>query len=205
MEDITDKDYNHAQKLFEEFCIDIGDYNDSEVQCDILLLADVFEKFRDTCIDIYRLASSSFLSAPGLSWKVCLKKGDVKLELWTDIYMLLMIEVGIRGGTYQSTHRYAKANNTCMKKSDKRTESSYLTYLDVNDLYGWTMSQKLPLNGFKWQKDLSRFNEAFLKNHNENSDVEYFLEVDVEYPKKLLGSHIDLPFLPERKSRKSSL
>ena len=67
------------------------------------------------------------------------------------------------------------------------------------------MSQKLPVNGFGWVNDVSRFIEGFIENDNENSDVEYFLEVDVEYPKKLLGSHIDLPFLPERKSRKSSL
>ena len=113
--------------------------------------------------------------------------------------MLLMIEVGIRGGMCQSVHRYAKANNKYMKKYDKNIESSYLTYLDVNNLYGWTMSKKVPVNGFKWENDLSRFNEDFIKNYNENSDIGYFLEVDVEYPKKLFGSHKDLPFLPERK------
>ena len=113
--------------------------------------------------------------------------------------MLLMIEEGIRGGMCQSTHRYAKANNKYMKKYDKKIESSYLTYLDANNLYGWAMSQKLPVNGFKWVNDLSRFNEDFIKNYNENSDIGYFLEVDVEYPKKLFGSHKDLPFLPERK------
>ena len=113
--------------------------------------------------------------------------------------MLLMIEGGIRGGMCQSAHRYAKANNKYMKNCNKNIESSYLMYLDVNNLYGWAMSQKLPVNGFKWENDLSRFNEDFIKNYNENSDVGYFLEVDVEYPKKLFGSHKDLPFLPERK------
>ena len=72
-------------------------------------------------------------------------------------------------------------------------------YLDASNLYGKAMSQKLPVNGFKWEDDLSRFNEDFIKNYNENSDVGYFLEVDVEYPKKLFSSHKDLPFLPERK------
>ena len=113
--------------------------------------------------------------------------------------MLLMIEEGITGGMCQSTHKYAKANNKYMKNYDKSIESSYLTYLDANNLYGWAMSQKLPVNGFKWENDLSRFNEDFIKNYNENSDIGYFLEVDVEYPKKLFGSHKDLPFLPERK------
>ena len=128
-----------------------------------------------------------------------IKKTNVNLELLTDIDMLLMIEAGIRGGMCQSVHRYAKANNKYMKNYDKSIESSYLMYLDANNLYGWAMSQKLPVNGFKWENDLSRFNEDFIKNYNENSDMGYFLEVDVEYPKKLFGSHKDLPFLPERK------
>ena len=113
--------------------------------------------------------------------------------------MLLMIEEGIRGGMCQSTHRYAKVNNKYMKNYDKSIESSHLMYLDAKNLYGWPMSEKLPVNGFKWENDLSRFNERFIKNYNENSDIGYFLEVDVEYPKKLFSSHKDLPFLPERK------
>ena len=131
-----------------------------------------------------------------------LKKTKVKLELLTDCHILLMIEEGIRGAMFQSMHRYAKANNKYMKNYDKNIESSYLTYLDANNLYGWAMSQKLPVNGFKWENDLSRFNEDFIKNYNENSDVGYFLEVDVEYPKKLFSSHKDLPFLPEIKIEK---
>ena len=110
-----------------------------------------------------------------------------------------MVQKGIRGGICQAIHRYAKSNNKYMKNYDKNIESSYLMYLDANNLYGWAMSQKLPVNGFKWENDLSRFNENFIKNYNENSDVGYFLEVDIEYPKQLWSSHKDLPFLPERK------
>ena len=150
LEDITDKDYLHAQKVFEKFYTDIGNYHDLYVQTDTLLLADVFEKFRDKCIEIYGLDPSYFYSAPGLAWQACLKKTDVKLELLTDYQMLLMIEEGIRGGMCQSTHRYAKANNKYMKNYDKKIESSYLTYLDANNLYGWAMSQKLPVIGFMW-------------------------------------------------------
>ena len=163
------------------------------------MLADVFEKFRDTCIEIYGLDPSHLLSAPELAWKACLKKTNVNLELLTDVDMLLMIEAGIRGGMCQSVHRYAKANNKYMKNYDKSIESSYLMYLDANNLYGWAMSQKLPVNGFKWENDLSRFNENFIKNYNENSDIRYFLEVDIKYPKQLWSSHKDLPFLSERK------
>ena len=126
-----------------------------------------------------------------------LKKTNVKLKLLTDVDMLLMIEAGIRGGTCQSTHRYAKANNKYMKNYDKSIESSYLMYLDANNLYGWAMSKKLPVNGFKWENDLSKFNENFKKNYNENSDVGYFLEVDIEHLKQLWSSHKDLPFLSE--------
>ena len=86
-----------------------------------------------------------------------------------------------------------------MNNYDKSIESSYLMYLDANNLYGWAMSKKLPVNGFKWENDLSRFNEKFIKNYNENSDVGYFLEVDAQYPKQLWSYHKDLPFLSERK------
>ena len=99
--------------------------------------------------------------------------------------MLLMIETGTRGGICQSTHRYVKANNKYMKNYDKKIESSYLTYLDANNSDGWAMSKKLPVNGFKSESDLSRFNEDFIKNYNENIDIGYFLEVDIEYPKRL--------------------
>ena len=128
-----------------------------------------------------------------------LKRANLNLALLTDIDMSLMIEAGIRGGMCQPIHRYAKANNKYMNNHDKNIKSSYLMYLDASNLYGKTMSQKLPGNGFKWEDDLSRFNERFIKSYNENSSKEYLLEVDVEYPKKLFSSHKDLPFLPERK------
>ena len=115
--------------------------------------------------------------------------------------MLLMVEKGTRGGICQAIHRYSKANNTYMKNYDKNIILSYLIYSDANNLYGWAMSQKLQVNGFKWveKSRLSRFNEIFIKNYNENSDKGYFLEVDADYPKKLFDLHKDLTFLPERK------
>ena len=153
------------------------------------------------CLDIYRLDPVYFVSAPGLAWQACLKKTEVKLELLTDYDMILMIEKGIRGGICQATHRYAKANNKYMKNYDKNNESSYIEYLDANNLYGWAMSQKLPVNGFKWvkQKKLSKFNEDFIKKYDEDSNTGYFFEVDIDYPKELFNFHKDLPFLPERK------
>ena len=151
--------------MFKEYCADMGDYHDFYVQTDTLLLADVFEKFREKCTEIYGLNPWYFYSAPGLAWQERLKQTKAKLELLTDYQMLLMIEGGIRGGMCQSTHKYAKANNKYMKNYNKSIESSYLKYLDANNLYGWAMSQKLPVKGFKWvkKKKLSEFNEDFIK------------------------------------------
>ena len=118
------------------------------VQCDTLLLVDFFENFTDKCIEIYELDPAHFLSAPGLAWQACLKKTKVELELLADIDMLLVIEKGIRGGICQSIYRYAKANNKYMNNYNKGIISSYLVYLDANNLYGWAMSQKLPVNVF---------------------------------------------------------
>ena len=125
----------------------------------------------------------------------------VELELLTDVDMLLMIKKGNRGRIFQAIHRYAKTNNKYMKNYDKDIISSYLRYLDANNLYGWAMSQKIPVNGFKWveKSRLSKFNEIFIKNYEENSDKGYFFEVDVDYTKKLFDLHKDLPFLPDRK------
>ena len=120
------------------------------VQSDTLLLAYVFENFRDMCLKDYELDPAHFLSLPGLAWQACLKKTNIELELLTDYDMLLMVEEGIRGGICHSIHRYAKANNKYMKNYNNNDESSYIQYLDANNLYGWAMSKKLPVNGFKW-------------------------------------------------------
>ena len=192
------------KKYFEEFKLkNLGDNHDLYVQSDTLVLADVFENFKNKCIEIYEHDPSHFLSAPGLAWQACLKKTEVELEILTNIDILLMAEQGIRGGICHTRHRYAKANNKYMNNYNKNVESSYLMYLDANNLYGWAMSQKLLVSGFKLVKELSKFDEHFIKDYDENSNKGYFLEVDVEYPKKFvsgiaLNPHMDLPFLPER-------
>ena len=113
--------------------------------------------------------------------------------------MLLMVENRLRGGICQATHRLAKANNNYMKNYNEDIISSYLMYLDANNLYRWAMSQKLTVNGFKWVKNLSEFNESLIRNYDENSDTGYFLKVDTNYPKEMFNLHKDLPFLSERK------
>ena len=111
----------------------------------------MYLKTLEICVlKVYELDPAHFLSLPGLAWQACLKKANVKLKLLTDYDMLLMVEEGIRGAICHSIHRHAKANNKCMENYDESKESSYIPYLDANNLYGWAMSQKLPVNGFKW-------------------------------------------------------
>ena len=182
MENIDDIDYRHGNNVFKRFKLkNLGEYHDLYVQSDTLLLADVFENFRNACLKVYELDPAHFLSLAGLAWQVCLKKTSIKLELLTDYDMLLMVEEGIRGGICHSIHRHAKANNKYMENYDKNEESSYIQYLDANNLYGWAVSQKLPVNNFKWVKGTSKINEEFIKNYNENNKKGYILEVDVKY------------------------
>ena len=199
MEDIDDIDYRHGNNVFKRFRLkDLGEYHDLYVQSDTLLLADVFENFRNRCLEVYELDPAHFLSLPGLAWQACLKRTNIKLELLTDYDMLLLVEEGIRGGICHSIHRYAKANNKYMSNYDESKESSYIQYLDANNLYGWAMSQRLPVNNFKWVEDPFIINEESIKNYNENSSKGYILEVDVKYPTKLHDLPSDLPFLPKR-------
>ena len=121
-----------------------------------------------------------------------------------NIDMLLMAEKGIKSGNCERTHRYAKANNKEMNNYDKIIDSSYIEYLDANNLYGWAMPQKLPANGFEWVKKLSRFNEDFITEYDESSNTGYLFEIDVEYTKTLSNSHKNLPFLLEREKNKNS-
>ena len=198
IEDIDDIDYRHGNNVFKGFKLEnLGDYHDLYVQSDTLLLADVFENFRDMRLKEYELDQAHFLSLPGLAWQACLKKTGGELELLTDYDMLLMVEEGRRGGICHSIHRYAKANNKYMKNYINNEESSYIQYIDANNFYGWAISKKVPVNGFKW-RDSNEINEEFIQNYNENDNKGYILEVDVKYPKRLHELHSDLPFLSER-------
>ena len=156
--------------------------------------------FRGKSIEIYEVDPAHFLSATGLVWQACLKKTQVELELLTDNDMLLMFEEGTRGGMCLVSNHYAKANNKYIKNHDTNKESSYLEYVDVNNLYGWAMSQKLPIGNFEWieKDDTSKFDEKFINNDDENSDKGYIFEVDVAYPENICMLHSDLAFLPER-------
>ena len=186
MEDITDANYAHAKRVCKDFEVkNLGKYPDLYVQRDTLLLADVFENFRNVCLKIYELDPAKFLSAPGLAWQADFKKTKVELEILIDINMLLMVEKGIRWGICLSIYQYTKANKRYMEDYDKNKGSSCLQYWDVNNIYDWAMSQKLPMNNFELIEGTFQFIEDFIKNYNEESNEGYFLEVDVQYHEKL--------------------
>ena len=189
---ISEEDYEHAQKVWRAFGMrTMKDYHDLYLESDVLLLSDVFENFREVCMKNYELDPAWYYTSPGLSWDAMLKKTKVRLDLLTDYEMLMMFEKGVRGGVSMISNRYGKANNKYMKDFDATKESSYIQYLDANNLYGWAMSEKMPCKNFKWSE------ERDLKKITEDEDVGYVLEVDLEYPEELHDLHNDYPLAPE--------
>ena len=188
---ISDEDYDHAQRIWKEFGMkNLGEYHDLYLKSDVLLLADVFEEFRNVCMENYSLDPAWYYTSPGLSWDALLKHSRVSLELLTDPDILLLFEKGIRGGISMISNRFGKANNKYMgEKYDPRSPSKYLAYLDANNLYGWAMMKPLPVGDFKWmnEKELGHW-----------EDFPCILEVDLEYPRGLHDLHNDYPLAPER-------
>ena len=195
---ISDKDYNHAQNVWKTFKLkSMGDYHDLYLKSDILLLADVFENFRKTCLEYYKLDPANYFTSPGLSWDAMLKMTNIKLELMTDIDMFQFIEKGMRGGISYIANRHGEANNKYMKEYDEKKSSKYIMYLDANNLYGWAMSQYLPTGGFRWMSE-KQINNLNIAKYKENSKKGLILEVDLEYPKELHDLHNDYPLAAER-------
>ena len=196
MSDVSDKNYDHARKVWKEFKIkNMGEYHDLYLLTDVILLANVFESLRNVCMDNYGLDPAHFYTTPGLAWKACLKKTGIILELLQDNDMLLMFERGIRGGITQAVHRYAAADNTYMDEYDKNKEINYLQYLDANNLYSWAMSQPLPTGEFRWINCNSWDPTKLVNMLSNKENYDYLLEVDVKYPKELHDLHNDIPFM----------
>ena len=202
-EDITDEDYQHAIKVWNAFgCKTIRDYHNLYLKSDVMLLADVFEKFRSTCLKHYKLDPAHYYTSPGLAWDACLKITGQNLDLLSDYDMLMMFERGIRGGITHISKRYSEANNKYMKSYDSKKKSKFIQYLDANNLYGWAMSQNLPTHGFKWMKDITveKVDEILDKINCSMSNTGkkgYIFEVDLEYPSHLWDEHNDYPLAPE--------
>ena len=198
-EHISDEDYQHAQNVWNTFNLkNMGEYHDLYLKSDILILSDVFENFRKTCLEYYKLDPCHYFTSPGLSWDAMLKMTEIKLELMTDIDMFQFIEKGLRGGISYIANRYGKANNKYMNEYDDNAPSKYIMYLDANNLYGWAMSQYLPTGGFKWmtQNQIDKITD--LAKYKEDNKKGIILEVDLEYPEELHNLHNDYPLAPEK-------
>ena len=138
---VTNGEYDHARKVWKTFDIKtMGECHDLYLKSDVLLLADVFESFRKTCLQYYKLDPCHYFTSLGLSWDTMLKMTNIKLELMTNVDMFQFIEKGMRGGVSYIANQYGKANNKYMKECDENAPSKYIMYLDANNLYGWTMS-----------------------------------------------------------------
>ena len=196
---INNYNYNHVLNVWKTFKMKtFKEYLELYNITDVLLLADVFENFRNICLKNYGLDPVYYYTAPGLAWDAMLKMTKINLELLSDVDKLLMIEKGIRGGISIISNRYGKANNKYMKDYNKKEASKYLMYVDANNLYGFAMSQKLPVHSFKWMTNKE------IKNIFNNQIVQVWertpciLEVDLTYPEELHDLHNDYPLCPER-------
>jgi hypothetical protein len=228
---LTEEEYQQAQQAWHLFnCQNMEDYTRVYVALDVLLLASVFERFRATCLHPefgYGLDPAHFLTAPSLSWSAMLFRNyqqGIRIENMTDFNMLLMVEKGIRGGMCQVSHPFANANFKGMNPFNDSTlpcfnpyePEQHILYLDANNLYGWAMSQPLPLGDYVWEKEtetasndqqqnLVWFNKdmqlvsAHICQLDPQGDYGWILEVDLDYPSHLHDLHNDYPLCPDRK------
>ena len=181
---ITYDEYNHAKEVWNTFNIKrMGEYHDLYLVSNVLLLTDVFENFRKTCMQYYKLYPCHYFTSPGLSWDAMLKMTNIKLELMTDIGMFQFIEKGMHGGVSYIANRYGNANNKYMKEYDDKVPSKYIMYLDANNLYGWAMSQYLPTGNFKWMTD-KEISKTNLGKYKADSKEGLILEVDLRISKR---------------------
>ena len=202
-EGITNDDYTKAKQIWKHFDIkNMGEYHDLYLKTDVLLLTDVFENFRDMCLSYYGLDPVYYYTLPNFAFDAMLKLTGIEIDLVYDQEMYEMIEAGLRGGMTLTTCKKVEANNKYMGSDyDSGKESSYINYLDANNLYGLSMIQKLPYRSLKWDDKIT---EDDIINCN-NGRTGYILEVDLEYPKELHGLHNDYPLAPEVMNVKANM
>ena len=217
MKGISDEDYEHAEQVWNTMeKKTLSRYHNTYLKKDVLLLADVFDTFRNTCLKNYKFDPAHLYTAPGLAWQALLNTAaeycehekrhkecelfpnEFRLELLTDIDILLMVGKGIGGGITQSVKSYTKTNNKYMKDLYNPDEKSIcLQYLDANKLCGWAMVQNLPTHTFLWKK-AQAFTPEKIDELVKKDKRGYLLKINVKYPKKLHENHNELPFIAER-------
>ena len=199
----TNDDYKKAKQIWKHFDIkNMGEYHDLYSKTDVLLLTDAFENFRDVCLSYYGLDPVYYYTLPNFAFDALVKLTGIEIDLVYNQEMYEMIEAGLRGGMTQTTRKKVEANNKYMGENyDKQKESSYINYLDANNLYGLSMIQKLPYRSLKWDDKIT---EDDIINYN-NGRAGYILEVDLEYPKELHDLHNDYPLAPEVMNVKANM
>lgn len=196
-EHISDEEYERAKFVWNLFkCNSIGEYSDIYLKSDVLLLADIFQNFRTTCMKTYKLDPAHYYTFPGLSFDSCLKYTGVELELLTDPDMLHFFKSSVRGGVSNCVCRKSIANNLFLSSYDPSQPTKFILYLDATNLYGYAMSQVLPEKDFVWltNQEIENLN---IMNISNTSEKGYVLEVDLEYPENLHNDHNEFPFCPE--------
>ena len=200
-EHITEEDYQHAQKVWTSFELKtLDEYHDLYLKTDVLVLSDVFENFRATCMKNYGLDAAHYFSSPGLAWDAMLKMTGVELELMREREMHDIVDKGIRGRICNTSHKHAVANNVYIPETyNNKLPSSFIFYLDMNNLYGTAMSEPLPEKEFSFLSPEQVENFDFM-NVSDDGPMGFILEVDVDYLYKLHDFHSDYPLCCEATS-----
>ena len=178
----------------------MGDYHDHYLKKDLLLLADVYEKFIDTCLKYYGLDPFHYFISPGLSWNAMLKMTGIELEKISDVDQYLFVDKGLRGRISFIAKKNSKSNNEYSPDYDKNKPSTFISYLAMTNLYDWAMNEYLPYWRFEWLENIDKFDVMSIKECNsiDKSPIGSFLEVDLEYPEKLHELHNNFPLAPEK-------
>lgn len=196
--EISLENYAHAKKVWQCFnCKYMSDYLELYLKLDVILLAAVFDHFRITTHKDFKLDPAAYVSLPGLSYDAMLLQTKTELDSLPETEMFNFVHAGIRGGICGISHRYAEANNEFCSDYDQTKPETYIIGFDLNNLYGWALSNHLPQKKFRWlnKYECMNFDLMSISRYSPNG---YFLEVDLEYPKYLHDLHSDLPLAPEK-------
>ena len=198
-EHISDSDYARAKSVFNKTnCQTLLDYMEVYIKTDTLILCDVFENFRELCLNYYGIDACHYMSLPSFSWDAMLKMTGVKMELMTDIEQYTFLEENLRGGITTINHRKFTANNKYLDDYNPKDPTSYIKYIDSNNLYGASMLRKLPVKNIRWLNK-NEINNLDILNIDPDGDTCYILEVDLHYPESLHDTHTDYPLAVEKK------
>ena len=194
--EIMSDDYEHALQVWHVFqCQTFRDYLHLYLLCDVLHLSDIFESFRDKCVDDFQLDPAHYFSRPHFTFFAFLRHSGIQLELLTDVNQYFFLEKGIRGGLSMVAKRYSKANNPHVLGYDSSRPTVYIIDLDSNNLYGKAMQDYLPYGGFQWMNQ-----EELMLENNMNIPTEghegCFVECTLDYPVALHDLHADYPLAP---------